>query len=306
MKKDKAWDAIIIGGSYAGLSAAMSLGRSLRRTLIIDDEQPCNRQTPHSHNFLTQDGRTPKEIATLAQSQVMSYPDVSRLQGSVVRAKKYTEGFSVETADGQIFETKKLILAGGIQDLLPSIPGLAACWGITAIHCPYCHGYEFRTKETAILADGDRAFHLAGMVRNLTANLTLITSPKHFNEVQLAQLKRNQISILDVDITAIQHDAGKMSSLELSNGDIQAVDALYVAAPFVQRDDIYQQLGCALTENGYIKVDGFQKTSTDGVYACGDNSSMMRSVATAVYTGNLTGAMVNRELVEEEFNREVI
>lgn len=294
-------DAVIIGGSYAGLAAAMSLGRSLRHTLIIDDGKPCNRQTPHSHNFLTHDGHTPKEIAAIAKEQVLAYPSVSWLDGRAITVNKEVYGFSVTLAEGQIFRTKKLVLASGIHDLLPAIPGFAECWGITAIHCPYCHGYEFRAKATAILAEGDRAYHLAGMVRNLTDKLTLISSPKNFNDTQLAALHRNEVALLDVGINAIDHESGTIHSLQLSNGETLAVDALYAAVPFQQRDDIYQQLGCALNEHGYIKVDGMQKTNVDGVYACGDNSSMMRSVATAVYTGNLTGAMVNRDLVEEQF-----
>lgn len=301
MTENRLLDAIIIGGSYAGLAAAMSLGRSLRNVLIIDEGKPCNRQTPHSHNFLTHDGETPQEIARIAKDQVLAYPSVSWMDGRATQAKKEGDGFLVTTADGQTFQAKKIVLAAGIRDLFPAIPGFSSCWGITVIHCPYCHGYEFKSKKTAILAEGERAFHLAGMVSNLTDKLSLISPPENFNENQLATLKRNNIDVISTTVAEIHHKAGVISELELSNGDRMQIDALYAAVPFEQSSDIHQQLGCVQNENGYIKVDAMQKTNVDGVYACGDNSSMMRSVATAVYTGNLTGAMVNRDLVEETF-----
>ncbi len=301
MKEETIRDVIIVGGSYAGLAAAMSLGRSLRNTLVIDEGKPCNRQTPYSHNFLTHDGHTPQHIAQIAKEQVLAYPSVTWLDGRAVTATKTADGFLVHTASGEVFPTKKLILASGIRDLLPTIPGFAACWGISVIHCPYCHGYEFRGKETAILASGDRAFHLAGMVRNLTDKVHLITSSESFDETQLSALARNNIRLHDSSIAAIQQNAAQIETVTLANGERLKLDALYAAVPFEQNNDLHVQLGCAENEQGYIQVDGMQKTNIPGVYACGDNSSMMRSVATAVYTGNLTGAMVNHELVAATF-----
>src|SRR5690606_19368783 len=146
---------IIIGGSYAGLSAAMALGRSLRKVLIIDAGKPCNRQTPHSHNFITQDGKTPAEISSIARAQVAQYETVTFLSGFAVEGKKTNSGFEIKTEKGEIFESKKLILATGVKDIMSEIPGFAECWGISVIHCPYCHGYEVRNEKTGILANGD-------------------------------------------------------------------------------------------------------------------------------------------------------
>ena len=154
-------DVIIIGGSYSGLSAAMSLGRSLRNVLLIDGGQPCNAQTPYSHNFITQDGVPPAVIAGKARRQVLDYGTVEFISDFAVSGRKFPAGFSVTTRTGRTYEAKKLILATGIKDNLPDIKGFSECWGISVIHCPYCHGYEFRGKKTAILADGEKAFHLA-------------------------------------------------------------------------------------------------------------------------------------------------
>ncbi|WP_437918163.1 NAD(P)/FAD-dependent oxidoreductase [Sphingobacterium sp. LRF_L2] len=296
------FDAIIIGGSYAGLSAAMSLGRSLRNTLIIDEGLPCNRQTPHSHNFLTQDGKTPATISQIAQEQVSAYPSIQWHDARATTAHKTEKGFVVGTADGRELLSKKIVLATGIKDILPSIPGFADCWGITAIHCPYCHGYEFRDQPTAILAQGERALHLSSLVRNLTDSVHLITSPEsNIDDAQLQKLKQNNINVLKQELADIIHQDGHIQKLIFENGEHLSVKALYAGLPFEQHSRIHHSLGCKETEQGYIEIDSFQKTSVPGVFACGDNSSMMRSVANAVATGNLAGAMVNKELVDEIF-----
>src|SRR5690606_28226163 len=143
---------IIIGGSYARLSAAMALGRSLRNVLIIDSGLPCNRQTPHSHNFITQDGEKPNVIAEKAKAQVLNYDTIKFYNGTAVSGSKIENGFVITTQTEEKFTAKKLIFATGIKDIMPDIKEFQACWGISVIHCPYCHGYEFRNQKTAILA----------------------------------------------------------------------------------------------------------------------------------------------------------
>src|SRR5690349_6750951 len=190
MTEIKGYDVIIIGGSYAGLSSAMSLGRSVRRVLIIDGGLPCNRQTPHSHKFITQDGQTPAAIAAKAREQVLAYKTVRFMNGTANNATKNENGFVVTTNEGQQFESKKLVLATGIKDNMPGIKGFEECWGISVVHCPYCHGYELRDKKTAIMAKGERAFHLASLVNNLTNNITILSSGEHeLNDEQIARLQ---------------------------------------------------------------------------------------------------------------------
>jgi thioredoxin reductase len=296
------FDVIIIGGSYAGLSAAMALGRSLRSVLIIDGGLPCNRQTPHSHNFITHDGKEPGVITKTAKADVLKYDTVSFLDDTAVSAEKSGEQFSVLTRSGKEFHAKKLIVATGIKDTMPDIKGFAACWGISVVHCPYCHGYEFRNKRTAILANGAKAFHLASLVHNLTDKLTVLTHSKDdFTEEQSQKLKQRNIEIIETAVAAVEHKDGWVNSIICSDGTAIPVDALYAALPFTQHSGIPASLGCELTEHGHIKIGPFQETSVHGVYACGDNSNMMRSIANAVYSGNLTGAAVNGKLVEERF-----
>lgn len=302
MSDDTSFDAVLIGGSFAGLSAALALGRSRRRILVIDGEEPCNRQTPHSHNFLTHDGEPPLKILQKARIQVQQYPTVTFYAGLAVHAQKTKHGFEVITQHGDRFWAAKLIFASGIKDQMPNILGFAACWGISVIHCPYCHGYEFKDHKTAIWSNGDQAFHLASMVKNLTTDLTILTSgPAEFSPQQFSKLKNHGIDIVETEILAIEHERGQIQQVKFRDNHKMLFSAMYASVPFEQATNIPEFLGCAMTPEGYLLVDGFQKTTVEGVYACGDNSSRMRSVAQAVATGNLVGAMVNRALVDDCF-----
>ncbi|WP_419870086.1 NAD(P)/FAD-dependent oxidoreductase [Chryseobacterium sp. CT-SW4] len=299
--KSNHFEVIIIGGSYAGLSAGMALGRSLRNVLIIDGGMPCNRQTPHSHNFLTHDGKPPKEISDLARSQVEAYPTIKFLNDEVRSAKKSSGNFEVETKTSGKFFADKLILASGVKDIMPDIPGFSECWGISVLHCPYCHGYEVRNEVTGILANGDMGFEISKLVFNLTKDLTLFTNGESaLNKEQSEKLFQKNIHIVEDEIERIEHKNGQIQKLIFKNGKEIPLKALYAKVHLEQNINI-EDLGCELTEHGHIKIDGMHSTTIPGVFACGDNTTMMRSVANAVAQGNFTGAIVNKELVEEKF-----
>ena len=298
----KQFDVIIIGGSYAGLSAAMALGRSLKNVLVIDSGKPCNRFTPHSHNFITQDGEAPAEIARKAREQVLKYDTVVFLEDYAASGIKTNSGFEIDTVSGSRFTANKLIFATGVKDIFPEIEGFEACWGKTIIHCPYCHGYEFKGETTGILANGERAFHLASLVSNLTDSVALITSGKaDFTEDQLSKLARNNVRIIEKEVKTAIHEEGVLKEIRFKDESIEKFTALYAAIAFEQHSDIPASFGCELTETGHIKTDSLQKTMVPGIYACGDNSGMMRSVANAIATGNIAGAVVNSELTAEKF-----
>tara|TARA_R110002051_G_scaffold275909_1_gene336855 strand:- start:10550 stop:11458 length:909 start_codon:yes stop_codon:yes gene_type:complete len=302
MAKNKIFEVIIIGGSYAGLSAAMALGRSLRTVLIIDSESPCNKQTPHSHNFITQDGEKPSVIAKIAKEQVLKYSTVKLITTVAVTGKKNKNGFIITTQENEEFSAKKIIFATGIKDTMPNIKGFSDCWGISVVHCPYCHGYELRGQKTGIIGNGERAFHIASLVNNLTDTITILTSGKaDFNEEQQLKLKKHNINIIEKEIAEVEHENGQVKKIIFNDASKIDFDVAYAVIPFTQHTDIPEILGCELTEHGFIKVNNFQETSITGVYACGDNTAMLRSVANAVYSGNFTGAIVNKVLTEENF-----
>jgi thioredoxin reductase len=157
MKEQSQFDVLIIGGSYAGLSAAMALARAMRKVLIVDSGKPCNRQTPQSHNLITQDGATPAQIAAIAKEQVLAYPTVQFKNDMVTTISGSNNAFIIETAVGEKVRAGRVLFAAGIRDIMPPIDGFEACWGISVIHCPYCHGYEYRNEITGVLGNGKAA-----------------------------------------------------------------------------------------------------------------------------------------------------
>ena len=296
------FDVIIVGGSYSGLAAAMAVGRALMKVLIIDDGKPCNRQTPYSHNFITQDGVPPAEISSIAKRQVEKYDTVQFFAGSAARGSRTDNGFQIEVATGEKFKARKLIFASGIKDIMPAIPGFNECWGISVLHCPYCHGYEVRNQKTGILANGEDAMELAAMIRNWTNDLTLYTNgTSALSGEQAGILEKHGIKTVENEIDRLEHQDGQLQHIVFSNGSKSPLIALYSRNRFEQQCQIPLSLDCEMTEDGYIRVDLFQETTIQGVYACGDNVTRMRTVANAVAMGTTAGMTATKKLIVENF-----
>lgn len=299
--ENKHFEVIIIGGSYAGLSAGMALGRASRETLIIDSGKPCNRYTPHSHNFLTQDGETPQTITQIGKEQVLKYPSITFEQGKVTDVIKNKDSFTVVTESEDSFTAKKIIFALGIKDILPEIENIMDCWGKTIIHCPYCHGYEFKGEKTAIIANGEAAYHYAVLLKQWTNNLTIFSNGKsNFTNEQLVKLKKHTISIIEEHIKSVEHVNGALQTIILEDGSAHKYNVAYTRPIPSQHNTIPEKLGL-LDESGYITVDEMQKTNVEGIYAAGDCTTPLRTVSTAVASGTKAGAMLNGDLCQETF-----
>jgi thioredoxin reductase len=302
MTDQKYFDVIIIGGSFSGLAAGMALGRALRQVLIIDSGKPCNWQTPNSHNFLTQDGKTPEEIATLATKQVEMYNSVNLIKGLATNGTKYENGFEIRTLSEETFRAKKIIFASGIRDIMPDIDGFAECWGISVLHCPYCHGYEVRNERTGILGNGEYGFEFSNLISNWTKDLTLFTNgPSSLTAEQTAKVVKNKIKIVEKEIEKLEQTNGYIRNIIFRDGTKSSVKALYARSPFEQHCTIPEAIGCEITDQGYIKTDSFQRTTVHGIFASGDNTTRMRTVANAVAMGTTAGMTANKEIIEEEF-----
>ena len=296
------FDVIIVGGSYSGLAAGMALGRALKKVLIIDDGKPCNRQTPYSHNFITHDGKTPAAIAALAKEQVKLYNTVTFFKGLAAKGRAIKNGFEIKLSSGEIFEAKKLIFATGIRDILPDIEGLADCWGISVLHCPFCHGYEVRQEKTGILGNGTLAFDFARLISNWTNDLTLFTNgTSTFTTEQKEQLEKHNIEIVETAVEKLEHMNGHLQNVIFRDGSKFSMKVLYATVPFEQYCTIPALLGCELTEEGHIKVDPFMETTIAGVFACGDNATTMRTVANAVAMGTTAGMVLSKKMILEGF-----
>jgi thioredoxin reductase len=298
MKNFPESDVIIVGGSYAGLSAAMALGRALRSVLIIDSGKPCNAQTPHSHNFITQDGNTPKAIAASALDQVLKYDTVKLHSGVVTHVSRTIAGFEVTTEKDEVFRAKKLLFSTGLKDEFPPIDGFKECWGISVLHCPYCHGYEVRHQSIGVLGNGDIGYEFSKLISNWTGNLTLYTNgAATLTAEQIQKLEQHQIRIEEKEIASFQHEAGAINSILFKDGSRANVSAMFARIAFKQHCQVPEALGCELTEQGLIKTDDFQRTTVPGIFAAGDNTSLFRAVSGATASGTKAGAFINMELI---------
>jgi thioredoxin reductase len=302
MNENQQFDVIIVGGSYSGLAAGMALGRALRRVLIVDSGMPCNRQTPYSHNFITQDGVPPHLIASKARIQVERYTTIEFLNGLVTDVSITGDGFHVSVENAPLFNAKKLVFATGVRDVMPAIKGFAERWGISVLHCPYCHGYEVRDETTGVLANGERGYELVRLISNWTKDLTLFTNgPSTLTSEQTEKLRGRNIRIVEAELFELEHAHGHLQRIHFRDGSISDIHALYAMPAFEQHCTLPEQLGCAITDEGYIHVDPQQRTTLHGIYACGDNTTRLRTVANAVAQGTTAGMMLNKELVTEEF-----
>jgi len=302
MSKYNLYDVIIVGGSYAGLSAALTLGRSRRHVLVIDDDNPCNKQTPHSHNFITHDGETPAGIKRRAMEQVKRYDTVSFYDGTVTDVVKKVNLFEAGTSAGDRFSSKKIIFATGVTDIMPPLDGFSSCWGISVLHCPYCHGYEVRDLALAVISNEKLAYEYCRMIHHWSKELTLFTNGgSTLSPEQTLALKQHGIRIVEDPVRELQHENGQLKQLITQNGRAYPLKAVFYRAQTRQHCTIPEQLGCELNEHGLLKVDDFQQTNVHGVFAAGDNNTLFRSVGLAVAGGIKAGAMLNHQLIEEEF-----
>jgi len=302
MEKQGVYDVIIIGGSYAGLSAAMSLGRSLRKVLIIDSNNPCNKQTPQAHNFLTNDGLSPQDLRDNAKKQVLAYPTVQFLDGLATDVFPRENIFDVATKNEETFTTRKIIFATGVTDTIPLIDGFSECWGISILHCPYCHGYESKGKKTAILGNGDMGYELAKVISHWTDDLTLYTNgTSTLSPDEVLNLNRHNIIVVQNEIDFLEQEDGAVKAIHFKDAKPEHPEVIYTQLPFKQQCDIPEKLGLEMTDKGFICVSKHLETSIPGIFAAGDCLSLFRSVANAVASGNKVGALINKCFIDEEF-----
>lgn len=294
-------EVIIVGGSYAGLSAALALGRARKRTLIIDAGQRRNRFAHESHGFLGQDGREPGAIVADARAEVAAYPTIAFLDGTAVSAAPREGGFVVTLEDGAAHTASRLILATGVVDELPDLPGLREAWGRGVYHCPYCHGYEVAGQRLGVLAFGPLATHQAKLIPEWGPTTLLTNGVVSLSADEHAALTAHGVGIEETPVAAVLRAEEGIAGVRLADGRTLALDALFIGVPFRQASPLAEHLGCALDDTiagPILRVDPLGETTVPGVYATGDATSRLgHSVAGAVGHGYVVGAMVHRSLI---------
>ncbi|WP_369303366.1 NAD(P)/FAD-dependent oxidoreductase [Pseudomonas sp. HT11] len=289
-------DVIIVGGSYAGLSAGLQLARARRKVLMIDAGQRRNRFAATSHGFLGQDGQSPDVIAAEGRSQLMEYPTVTWVQDSVLTAVAQQGGFSVRTQCNGEFKAKRLILATGVVDELPTLEGLQERWGTRVFHCPYCHGYELDQGRIGVLATSALAMHHALMLPDWGAT-TLFTNGVFTPDAeQQAQLDRRGVMVERAQVARI---SGERADVELADGRVIALDGLFTQSR-TRISPLAEHLACELVDGptgAYVHTNDMRQTSVAGVFACGDVALAGGSVALAVGEGVRAGVGAHFSLI---------
>lgn len=289
-------DAIVIGGSYAGLSAALQLARARRRVLVIDAGVRRNRFASASHGFLGQDGRAPADIAADGRAQLLAYPNVRWLDGTAAQAAAEDGGFRVSMTNGATERARKLVLATGVVDELPSIDGLAERWGRGVFHCPYCHGYELDNGRIGVLAVGPLSIHHALMLPDWGSTTFFLNDAFVPDEAQRAALAARSVTVEAGAVARLMDTA----TVELRDGRRFVMDGLFTASRTHIASPVAGQLGCAMDEGptgDFIRTDAMQATSVPGVFACGDAARAAGNVAISVGAGAMAGAAAHQSLM---------
>ncbi|WP_029413586.1 NAD(P)/FAD-dependent oxidoreductase [Paracidovorax oryzae] len=293
------YDTIIVGGSYAGMAAALQLVRARRSVLVIDAGQRRNRSASHSHGFLGQDGVPPEDIAANARRQLAAYPSLSWLEGQVAAVTGSPDAFAVTTSDGGSHHARRILLATGVADQLPAVAGLAERWGTAVFHCPYCHGYELGQGRIGIVGASPMSVHQAELLTGWGDVTLLVNRALDLTDASRSTLAHRGVAIEETPIDRIEGHA----DVVLADGRQLRFAGLFTATRTAPSSPLAEAMGCALEETPMgmqIRTDAENKTSVAGVFACGDVARIPHSLSLAVGHGAMAGAQVHRSLVWPE------
>lgn len=294
------WDVIIVGGSFAGLSAAMQLARARKKVLVLDTRQPRNRYAASSHGFPGQDGQAPVQIGARLLAELCTYSTATVRQVGATAAERSGAGFVISLDDGSQVTGRRLVLAYGVRDSLPDLPGLRDRWGATVLHCPYCHGYELDRQPVGVLAQGEMAVHQAMMLPDWGPTTLFTQGRLTLAPEQRSALQARGVSIEDTPIAALLGNAPALDGVRLGDGRTLPLAGLFLAPRTNPSSDLAEQLGCAHQDGPtgpYVSVQATGATSVPGVFAAGDLASPMPNATLAAASGVLAGGAAHRSLI---------
>lgn len=288
-------DAVVVGGSFAGLSAALQLARARCQVVVIDSGLRRNRFAETSHGFLGQDGRAPATIVAEAKAQLLAYPHVRWLEGTATSAEKREDGFAV-TTQGETLHARRLVLASGLVDDLPPLEGLAERWGKSVFHCPYCHGYELNKGRIGVLAIGPMSSHQALMLPDWGTVTLFLNEAFVPDEAQDAALAARGVTLERERVLRLTDRA----TVELQGGRQVVLDGLFTLSSTRMASVLPEQLGCEFDQGPlgpFIRTSAMMETTVPGIFACGDAARLFGNVAIAVGDGALAGAAAHKSMI---------
>lgn len=298
-------ECAIIGGGPAGLSAALVLGRARRRVLLFDDHKPRNAVTRHTHGFITRDGVSPQELRRLAREDVARYPNVYAIDRQVGSVSPLGGGgFLLRDSAGAAYRTRKLLLATGLKETLPDIPGASTFYGNSLFNCPYCDGWELRDQPLVVIAEGSNAFSLARLAYQWSRDLLVCTNgqTRSLSGGERRALASRGIAVAQRRIAGLVGTNGQLRSVRFDDGTESPRTGGFLSPYWRQASPFGERLGCAMSEQGGIVTDGMGRTNVPGIYAAGDTAVIAPAqTAMAAGEGSRAAIGINSDLVREDF-----
>lgn len=300
-------DVVIIGGGSAGLSAALMLARSRRRVLVVDGGAPRNRVAGHMHGVLGRDHTSPLDLLAAGRAELARYDDVQVVSGEVASATHLDEGglaFEVVLGSGQRRTTRRILVATGLADQLPDVPGVAEQWGSGVVSCPYCDGWEVRDRRIAVVPTSAANAHQAQLLRQLSSHVVFHTAGFILPPAARAGLTARGIEIDERPVAeVVSNDDGRLRGIRYEDGAEREVDAIFIAPRPQPNDAVLRELGARRMRNDgvdWVLVDDDGRTSAPGVWAAGNVVSGRATVPMSMSAGNAAGAALNADLMDED------
>ncbi|GAA1348323.1 NAD(P)/FAD-dependent oxidoreductase [Saccharothrix algeriensis] len=291
-------DVVVVGGGAAGLSAALLLVRARRRVVVVDGSEPRNAPAAHVQGFLTRDGVEPTAFLEAGRAEVTGYGG-RIVRGLVDTAVPLDGGFAVLLDDGDALRARRLVVATGLRDELPGIPGVRERWGRDVLHCPYCHGYEVRDRPVGVLGTSPGAVFHAQLVRQWSDDVVLFAHTLDLSDEDRVRLDARGVRVVEGVVSRVRVVDDVLRGVEV-DGEVVAREAVFVVPRMVPRDSLLTGLGCAVGEGGWVTVDRSGLTSVPGVWAAGNVVDPRALVVTSAGMGSAAGFAVNVDLVEED------
>ncbi|HYD18695.1 MAG TPA: NAD(P)/FAD-dependent oxidoreductase [Patescibacteria group bacterium] len=299
MSQNSGYDVAVIGGGVAGMTAALILARACRRVVLFDEGNTRNSVVRHAHNFLTRDGASPAELRRIGRAELKRY-GVTIIQARVDKIGKTDADFRLQLQSGLKVVARKILLATGVVDKLPDIPGLRPLWGKRVFLCPYCDGWEFRDQPIAVIGEGKAGYRTAMLLREWTDKLVLCLdggAPPSRDHIR--KLRQKNVTILPARVARVQ-EAKDMLKVTMSDGTAHSCSALFLHPPSQGADRLALKLGCRRTEDErQIHIDAAGRTSVRGVYAAGDIVTPQSHLVTAAASGAVAAFALNTDMVRQ-------